>query len=131
MLGIGGTLAFAIDTSGSMTQEIAGVRAGASAIVNSRLNTDKEPTKYVLVEINDPTTNLMETDDPNVFMGAINALQAGAGGDCPELAFTAMNKALEKFDEGSGELMVFTDATAKDLGQLSASSISRLNTTLR
>ena len=117
LLGIGGTLAFAIDTTGSMSQEIAGVRQGATAIVNGRLNTDLEPTKYVLVEIDDPTTNLIETDDPNVFIQAINALQADDGGDCPELAFTAMSKALEKFDEGGGELMVYTDAAAKDRWQ--------------
>jgi len=116
LLGIGGTLAFAIDTTGSMSAEIAGVRAGATAIVNSRLNTEREPTKYVLVQINDPSTSLIETDDPGVFLQAINGLTANDGGDCPELAFTAMNKALEKFDESSGELMIFTDATAKDYG---------------
>ena len=116
LLGIGGTLAFAIDTTGSMAAEIAGARAGASAIVNSRLNTALEPTKYVLVEINDPNTNLMETDDPAVFLQFINGLAANDGGDCPELAFTAMNKALERFDDSGGELMIFTDATAKDYG---------------
>ncbi len=116
LLGVGDTLAFAIDTTGSMSAEIAGVRQGASLIVNSRLNTDLEPAKYVLVEIDDPTTNLIETDDPNVFQQSINALAADDGGDCPELAFTAMTKALEKFDESGGELLVFTDASAKDSG---------------
>jgi hypothetical protein len=116
LLGIGGTLAFAIDTTGSMSSEIAGARAGATAIVNSRLDSDLEPTKYVLAEINDPTTNVLETDDPGVFLAAINGLTANDGDDCPELAFTAMNKALERFDDNSGELMVFTDATAKDYG---------------
>ena len=114
LLGVGDTLAFAIDTTGSMSQEIAGVRMGATLMVASRLNTDLEPAKYVLVEIDDPTTNLSETDDPAVFSQSINSLQADDGGDCPELAFTAMAKALEKFDESGGELMVFTDASAKD-----------------
>jgi len=116
LLGLGETLAFAIDTTGSMTQEIAGARQGATLIVNSRLNTDLEPSKYVLVEINDPTTTVYETDDPDLFKQALNSLDADDGGDCPELAFTAMVKALEKFDESGGELMVFTDASAKDSG---------------
>lgn len=116
LLGVGDTLAFAIDTTGSMSAEIAGVRQGANLIVNSRLNTDLEPAKYVLVEIDDPTTNLIETDDPDVFKGSINALTADDGGDCPELAFTAMTKALDRFDESGGELLVFTDASAKDSG---------------
>ena len=123
LLGLGDTLAFAIDTTGSMSQEIAGARLGATLIVNSRLNTDLEPSKYVLVEINDPTTILYETDDANVFKQAINGLVADDGGDCPELAFTAMVRALEKFDESGGELMVFTDASAKDSG-LAGSAIS-------
>ena len=116
LLGVGPTLALAVDTTGSMGQEIAGVRQGATALVDARLNSDLEPSKYVLVEINDPATNLYETDDPDVFKQYLGALAADDGGDCPDLAFTAMATALEQFDEGGGELLVFTDAAAKDSG---------------
>ena len=116
LLGVGPTLAFAVDTTGSMSQEIAGVVQGANLIVNERLNSGLEPSKYVLVEINDPATTVYETDDANSFLQSIAGLQADDGGDCPELAFTAMSKALEKFDEGGGDLLAFTDATAKDSG---------------
>lgn len=54
LLGVASTLGFAIDTSGSMVQEIAGVKIGANLIVDQRLGTELEPSKYVLVEINDP-----------------------------------------------------------------------------
>ena len=116
LLGVGPTLAFAVDTTGSMSQEIAGVVQGANLIVNERLNSGLEPSKYVLVEINDPATTVYETDDANSFLQSIAGLQADDGGDCPELPFTAMSKALEKFDEGGGDLLAFTDATAKDSG---------------
>lgn len=116
LLGVGPTLAFAVDTTGSMSQEIAGVVQGANLIVNERLNSGLEPSKYVLVEINDPATTVYETDDANSFLQSIAALEADDGGDCPELPFTAMSKALEKFDEGGGDLLAFTDATAKDSG---------------
>lgn len=114
LLGVGPTLALAVDTSGSMDQEIAGVVQGATAIVNSRLESDLEPSKYVLVEINDPGTLLFETDDANSFLQALAGLNAHDGEDCPELAFTAMSKALDRFDESGGELLAFTDAAAKD-----------------
>lgn len=123
LLGLGDTLAFAIDTTGSMSGEIAGVRAGATLLVDSRLGSDLEPSKYVLVEMNDPSTIVFETDDPVLFKQALSTLDADDGGDCPELAFTAMVRALETIDEIGGELMVFTDASAKDC-QLAGSAIN-------
>lgn len=117
LLGVGNTLGLAIDTSGSMSEEIAGVKLGANAIVDARLGTTIEPARYVLVEINDPYTIVdADTDDAQEFKQAINGLTAFAGGDCPELAFMAILEALGRFDEGGGELMVFTDATVKDGG---------------
>lgn len=117
LLGVGNTLAFAIDTSGSMSEEIAGVKFGASLIVDLRVDTVIEPAKYVLVEINDPYSMIdADTDDANVFKSALNGLGASGGGDCPELAFMGILDALSRFDESGGDLLVFTDATAKDGG---------------
>lgn len=56
LLGAGPTLAFAIDTTGSMGGIIAGVRSSATNIVNNRLGTDEEPLQYVLAPFNDPFT---------------------------------------------------------------------------
>ena len=60
----------------------------------------------------------------DVFKAAVNGLGANGGGDCPELTFMAIIDALERFDYGGGELMVFTDATVKDGG--SAGSVIAL-----
>lgn len=51
-----------------------------------------------------------------MFKAALNGLSANGGGDCPELTFMAIIDALGRFDEGGGELMIFTDATVKDGG---------------
>ena len=124
LLGVGNTLGFAIDTTGSMAEEIAGVKMGANAIVDVRLDTLIEPSKYVLVEINDPYAIVdSDTSNPDEFKQAINGLGASAGGDCPELAFMAILQALERFDEAGGELLVFTDATVKD-GSLAGAVVS-------
>lgn len=114
LLGIGTTLAFAIDTTGSMSEEIAGARNTALQILNSRLGTVLEPVQLVLVDVNDPYTNLLaDTTDDIVFRNAINSLGASGGGDCPELAQSGLIKALNAIDD-SGELILITDASAKD-----------------
>jgi hypothetical protein len=113
LLGVGPTLAMAIDTTGSMGEEIDGVRDQAIQIVDARLGTDEEPSLYVLSPFNDPGIGpLTVTSDPEVFKAAINALSAAGGGDCPELAMSGMLAALNASDEG--ELFLWTDADAKD-----------------
>lgn len=117
LLGGGPTLAMAIDTSGSMEGVIAQVQEQAIDIVDSRLNTEEEPSQYVLAPFNDPDVGpVTVTDDPDEFRAAISVLSANEGGDCPELAMTGMLQALNNMDEAGGELLMFTDASAKDGG---------------
>jgi len=114
IFGVNDTLAFAVDTTGSMGSAIAGVRQRLTEIVNARRGTDLEPSKYVLAPFNDPGVGpLTETDDPDAFIGAINGLYASGGDDCPELAQSGVLQALSAMDDG-GELMLVTDASAKD-----------------
>jgi hypothetical protein len=116
LLGVGPNLAMAIDTTGSMGPIIAAVRSSAIGIVNARLGTDEEPSKYVLTPFNDPSVGPTRvTTDPDVFKGSIGGLFASGGGDCPELAMTGMLQALSASDEG-GDLFMFTDASSKDGG---------------
>lgn len=120
LLGAGPTLAFAIDTTGSMGGIIAGVRASAINIVNSRLGTDEEPLQYVLAPFNDPYTGPnVSTNDASSFKGAISGLFADGGDDCPELAMTGMYNGLS-LSNPSGNLFMYTDASAKDAGLASA-----------
>lgn len=116
LLGAGPTLAFAIDTTGSMGGIIAGVRASATSIVDARLGTDEEPLQYVLAPFNDPSTGpTVATNDAALFKSFIGGLGASGGGDCPELAMTGMYNGLSLADPG-GDLFMYTDATAKDAG---------------
>ena len=122
LLGAGPTLAFAIDTTGSMGSVIAGVQASAIAIVNARLGTDEEPLQDILSPFNDPSTGpLTVTNDANTFKSAISGLFASGGGDCPELAITGVYDALSVADEG-GDLFLFTDASAKDASLVGAAA---------
>jgi len=114
LLGAGPTLAFAIDTTGSMGGIIAGVRASAISIVDARLGTDEEPLQYVLAPFNDPGTGpTTATNDAGLFKSFISGLFASGGGDCPELAMTGMYNGLSLADPG-GDLFMYTDAGAKD-----------------
>jgi hypothetical protein len=114
LFGRGPTIAMAIDTTGSMGPIIENVKAQAIQIVNSRLGTDEEPSKYVLASFNDPAVSPpFVTNDPDAFKSAISSLFASCGGDCPELSMTGVYNGLGATDEG-GDLFAFTDASAKD-----------------
>jgi hypothetical protein len=114
LLGAGPTLAFAIDTTGSMAGIIAGVLASATSIVDARLGTAEEPLQYVLAPFNDPSTGpTVATNAAGLFKSFIGRLGASGGGDCPELAMTGMYNGLSLADPG-GDLFMYTDATAKD-----------------
>src|SRR5450432_1619668 len=116
LLGVGPSLAFAIDTTGSMDDIIDGVRQEAIQIVQQRVGTVDEPSLYILSQIQDPDTGLVSlATAANDFIAQINSLTSGGGGDCPELAMIAIQYALEAADTG-GSLFVFTDAAAKDVG---------------
>src|ERR1035441_2197104 len=105
---------------------IAAVKQQAIEIVDSRIGTPDEPSKYVLAPFNDPTTGpITVTDDPDVFKVAISALSASGGGDCPELSMTGMLQGLAASDDG-GDLFMFTDASSKDASL--ASNVSALAT---
>jgi von Willebrand factor A domain-containing protein 7 len=114
LLGDGTSLAFAIDTTGSMGDIIGQVRSDAVTIVNDRLGTDEEPAQYVLSPFNDPFTGpVTVTSDPTAFKAAISDLTASGGGDCPELAMQGVYAGVAAADLG-GDLFLYTDASAKD-----------------
>jgi hypothetical protein len=113
-LGIGVSIGFAIDTTGSMSEEINGVQGAVKGIVESRIGTSDEPSSYTLAQIHDPSSTLsLVTTNSSAFLSAISGLGAGGGGDCPELAGLGTYMAASAMPTG-GDLYVFTDATAKD-----------------
>jgi hypothetical protein len=122
LFGIGPTLTFCIDTTGSMGDIINQVKQQAIQIVEDRRNTVEAPSKYVLAPFNDPFTGpVTVTDNPDTFEAAISGLSASGGDDCPEFSMTGMLQGLSASDDG-GDLFMFTDADAKDSGLASAVS---------
>ncbi|MDR0664504.1 MAG: hypothetical protein LBF86_03175 [Helicobacteraceae bacterium] len=127
-LGFGSEIGFAIDTTGSMSQEISGVKSAASAIVSGLVGTDKEPSQYVLGIINDPyIPSPFTTTDSDAFLSRLSSLYAGYGGnggDCPELAGLGTLKVVSALGEG-GKAFTYTDASIKDrTDSLAASALA-------
>ncbi|XP_044046814.1 von Willebrand factor A domain-containing protein 7-like [Siniperca chuatsi] len=107
-------LCFVIDTTGSMSDDIAEVRRVSFDIIDSKRGTPQEPSTYILVPFNDPDFGpLIVTTNADVFKDSISMLSASGGGDIPELCLSGLQLALTAAPPSS-EIFVFTDAPAKD-----------------
>jgi hypothetical protein len=115
LLDLKGTLGFVVDDTGSMGEEIAGVKSTIARIVNEvRANADSQPDNYLLVRFGDPDVgSAFVTDDADALLSAVSALSPGGGGDCPELSQAGLLEAIDKANLNS-QLYLFTDAGAKD-----------------
>jgi von Willebrand factor A domain-containing protein 7 len=119
LFGVGPILAFVVDTTGSMGDVIAAVSAQLISIVNERIGTLSEPSRYILTPFNDPADPLpFATVDPTLFKQALGNLFAVGGGDCPEPSMEGLLTALLSIDPGA-DVFLITDATSKDPGLLS------------
>jgi hypothetical protein len=128
-MGLKGTLAIVIDTTGSMGPEIAGVRQIVSRVIEFYRERPEQPPDYVLVPFNDPSIGpVTTTSDPDVILAAVNSLSPSGGGDCPEMAFGGLLAAIENSDRNS-RIFFFSDASAKDghKARLVSSGASRKN----
>jgi hypothetical protein len=109
------TLAFVIDDTGSMGTDIAGVQSAVRSIVSAAEAAGETP-EYLLVRFGDPDVgDPFVTTDSAAFLGAVDGLSAGGGGDCPELSQGALLKAVGESLPNSS-MFLFTDASAKDAG---------------
>uniref|UniRef100_A0AAQ6A6K1 VWFA domain-containing protein n=1 Tax=Amphiprion ocellaris TaxID=80972 RepID=A0AAQ6A6K1_AMPOC len=107
-------LCFVIDTTGSMSVDIAEAKRVVSEIIDSKRGTEQEPSAYILVPFNDPGFGpLLVTTNADVFNNRISKLYASGGGDRPELCLSGLQLALTAAPSAS-DIFVFTDAPAKD-----------------
>ncbi|XP_060941061.1 von Willebrand factor A domain-containing protein 7-like [Limanda limanda] len=107
-------LCFVIDTTASMSIDIAEAKRVSFSIIDSKRGTPQEPSAYILVPFNDPGFGpLIMTTDADVFKSNLNKLSANGGGDIPELSLSGLQLALTGAPPSS-EIFVFTDAPAKD-----------------
>ncbi|XP_059208298.1 von Willebrand factor A domain-containing protein 7-like [Centropristis striata] len=107
-------LCFVVDTTKSMSDDIAAVREVTASIIDSEVGTDNEPAVYILVPFNDPDVGpLIKTTDPKIFKSVIDILSPTGGGDDEELSLSGLQLALSSAPSNS-EIFLFTDAPAKD-----------------
>lgn len=123
----GQDIVFVIDTTGSMADDMAAVRAGINNITNS-VYTLFPNSRIGVTGYNDPGTNtfLSFTNQPSIearktaVINAINSISVGGGGDFPEAVNAGLLRALSG---GAGEwrpeaaarrIILFGDAPPKD-----------------
>ncbi|XP_048052804.1 von Willebrand factor A domain-containing protein 7-like [Megalobrama amblycephala] len=107
-------LAFVIDTTGSMADDIAEAKRVAFNIIDTKKGTQDEPSEYILVPFNDPDFGpLIRTTDPDVMKLEISKLKAAGGDDIPEMCLSGLQLALTGAPSSS-YIYVFTDAPPKD-----------------
>ncbi|XP_073722442.1 von Willebrand factor A domain-containing protein 7 [Misgurnus anguillicaudatus] len=107
-------LAFVIDTTGSMSDEIEEAKRVSFTIIDSRIASAEKPSEYILVPFNDPDFGpLIRTRNAELFKEAISLLRAHDGGDEPEMCLSGLQLALAGAPPSS-DIYVFTDAGAKD-----------------
>ncbi|XP_031675174.1 von Willebrand factor A domain-containing protein 7-like isoform X1 [Oncorhynchus kisutch] len=108
-------VAFVIDTTGSMRDDILEAKSVVNEIIDSRKGTQDEPSQYILVPFNDPEFGpLIRTTNPDVMKTEIAKLKADGGGDLPEMCLSGLQLALTGAP-ASSHIFVFTDAIAKDI----------------
>ena len=126
----GQDVAFVIDTTGSMFDDIAAVKASATSIIDAIFDPDRGllDSRIAIVGYNDPTTRVILpfTDEANpedrkdAAQDAIDSIRVFGGGDFPELVYTGLERALDgdagewRGDPVARKIVLFGDASAKD-----------------
>lgn len=129
-------LAFVVDDTGSMSEEIAGVRAGLTATVDMLRTSGMPFPNTAIVTFKDDVTKRLISNDPARVQTVINGLVATGGDDCPESSNAAVLVAGRLLKNG-GVAMLYTDADSRADGpdkpateQLFRSKSLRLDTLL-
>jgi hypothetical protein len=116
-------VAFAIDTTGSMGDDIDRVKAASTSLFAS-LRASGADARVALVDYGDPESdpyqarvNLQFTADPTQFSSAVNSLSVYFGGDEPEYVLSGIYTAVQGLtwrDGGKKIIVVLGDAGGKD-----------------
>lgn len=114
------TTFFVIDDTGSMGDDIDGVRASVNQLLDQIVAGDEAPT-LGLVTFKDDVSDFGVTCDIEELRNLINGLFADGGGDCPEASNSALRAALKHFplintdkQARGGRILLATDASAGD-----------------
>lgn len=117
-------ITFVIDDTGSMSEEISGVRDALQGILSTYDPT--AGTVFQLITFKDTFTVFAPTSDLATIQAQVAALSANGGGDCPEASYQALAEALTMLKVG-GDLFLATDASPHsgvDIDALIAAAIA-------
>src|SRR5262245_45541898 len=123
----------AVDDTGSMSDELAGVQAALTNFIeshNTDLDQEQRGVSYELISFKDsPTLRLANTEDSAAASAAVNSLFPSGGGDCPEDSLGAVGAALNGLaadEDREGAIVLVTDASPRggDVGALVAQAKS-------
>ena len=121
----GVSIAFVIDDTGSMTEEIGSVRNALQAFIDSvaaGLPPGADSPTIQLITFKDDVTLRLTSSDLNAVRGAVAGLVADGGGDCPEFSAQALQFAAGNIAPG-GTILLATDASSQpgvDIGTVIA-----------
>jgi hypothetical protein len=101
---------FVIDDTGSMSEEIAGVRNALTTHLSTFSAADCE--SFQLTTFKDNVTTRVPTTDLAIIRGQVGGLIASGGGDCPEASGMALQAAGTQVRDG-GRIFLATDAASR------------------
>lgn len=105
-------LAFVVDDTGSMSNEISAVRQILTNIIDNRIAAGGPFPRTAVVSFKDNVTRRVVSDVPSRIQAVVNTLSAGGGGDCPESSNSALMTAGRILANG-GRAILFTDADSR------------------
>ena len=108
-------IAFVIDDTGSMGEEIAGVRNALQQYIDTvaaKLKPGDVPPTIQLMTFKDNVTVRITSSDLAAVRSAVGSLVASGGDDCPEFSAQALAQAVENVASG-GTILLATDASTQ------------------
>ncbi len=110
---IGGiSIIFVIDDTGSMGEEIAGVRSALQSFIDAVAARGGTPPTIQLITFKDNVTTRITSNNLDAVRSAVAALFASGGGDCPEAGAQALQVAAGNISPG-GTILFATDASSQ------------------
>lgn len=108
-------LAFVVDDTGSMSDEISAVVQILNLLIDNLAGRSEPFPRTAIVSFKDNVTRRIVSADPVPLRASVNGLSAGGGGDCPESSNAAVLDAGRILARG-GKAVLFTDADSRPDG---------------
>ncbi|HEX7881036.1 MAG TPA: hypothetical protein VF720_16620, partial [Candidatus Eisenbacteria bacterium] len=123
--GICTAVTFIIDDTGSMTEELEGIKETCVQMINEDTDNPDFFPLYRLYTFKDNVTFREQSEDPGEVIPEIQQLEADAGGLCPENSPDALYQAAQNMQSG-GVAYFATDASANQFSRTLESAMSAM-----